>query len=401
MRSQAVLPVLFACLVLVSCAPASTSGPSQGQLSAAGTPLAAAAASAEAFDLTATPLQPVPPTPTPWPTSTLTPIPSQRRLTGVLLGADWDPIHPERVTFGVRTDVFVVYIVDEAYGQVQVTLIALPRDLWVGIPPTGHCSGQTPGTHDRINSAWGVYGDVAGGGDPFGCVVDVVEWNLGLEVNAPIAYIELRGFVALIDRIGGITVTPTEDYTDFCGDILGTEGDGGEWRTWRAGREYSLRGNEALCYVRGRRVAIGDLDRNRRALEVLKAIRATVFETTGGYPEGLWTFVEFGRDYVDLGLRGPSPFAGGEENVVNLIWHLLPLALELQHAEIRTIRMGTDQTDFWTTPRGASVVVPTVNLRPWLVCVMATDNVKGCTADHPIPTRDLCILQLGGEACDQ
>ena len=271
MRSQAVLPVLFACLVLASCAPVPAGGPLATEVQVQGTIFAAAAASADAFDLTATPLQPVPPTPTPWPTST----PRPTKLVGVLLGADWDPIHPERVTYGIRTDVFVVYVIDEAYDPVRLTLIALPRDLWVGIPPSGYC--QTAGTLDRINSAWGVYGDPAGGGDPFACVADVVEWNLGLEVNAPIAYIELRGFVALIDRIGGITVAPTEDYTDFCGDILCTEGDGGEWRTWREGREYSLRGNEALCYVRGRRVAIGDLDRNRRALEVLQAIRETIF----------------------------------------------------------------------------------------------------------------------------
>ena len=393
MRSQAVLPVLFACLVLASCAPAPVGGPLATEVQVQATIFAAAAASAEAFDLTATPLQPVPPTPTPWPTST----PRPTKLVGVLLGADWDPIHPERVTHGIRTDVFVVYVIDEAYDPVRLTLIALPRDLWVGIPPSGYC--QTAGTLDRINSAWGVYGDPvrSAGADPFRCVADVVEWNLGLEVNAPIAYIELRGFVALIDRIGGITVTPTEDYTDFCGDILGTEGDGGEWRTWRAGRSYSLRGNEALCYVRGRRVAIGDLDRNRRALEVLQAIRGTVFETLPGYAEGIWTFIEFGRDYIDLGMGD----GGGQSATLAFIVGHLPLALELQEADLRMIRLGTDQTDFWTTPRGASVVVPTVNLQPWLVCVMATENVKRCTADHPIPARDLCILQLGGEACDQ
>jgi len=373
MRSQAVLPVLFACLVLVSCAPAPAGGPLATEVQVQATVFAAAAASAEAFDLTATPLQPVAPRPTP------TPLPRPTKLVGVLLGADWDPIHPERVTYGIRTDVFVVYIIDEAYDPVRLTLIALPRDLWVGIPPLGNC--DTAGTMDRINSAWGLYGDPAGGGDPFRCVADVVRWNLGLEVNAPIAYIELRGFVALIDRIGGVTVVPTEDYTDFCGDILGTEGDGGEWRTWRAGREYSLRGNEALCYVRGRRVAIGDLDRNRRALEVLKAIRDTVFETLPGYAEGIWTFIEFGRDYVEVGMGD----GGGQLDTLHFIIGRLPLALELQEADLRMIRLGTDQTDFWTTPRGASVVVSTVYLQTWLVCVMATDNVKRCTANHPLP----------------
>ena len=381
MRSQAVLPVLFACLVLASCVPAPVGGPLATEVQAQGTIFAAAAASAEAFDLTATPLQPLAPTPTPWPTST----PRPTKLVGVLLGADWDPIHPERVTYGIRTDVFVVYVIDEAYDPVRLTLIALPRDLWVEYNGMGPACRGGGVFDDRLNAAWGVWGvateDFPGIGDPFRCVADVVRWNLGLEVNAPIAYIELRGFVALIDRIGGVTVMPTEDYTDFCGDILGTEGDGGEWRTWRAGRSYSLRGNEALCYVRGRRVAIGDLDRNRRALEVLQAIRDTVFETLPGYTEGLWSFIEFGRDYIELGMGD----GGGQTATLAFIVQHLPLALELQDADLRMIRLGTDQTDFWTTPRGASVVLPTVYLQTWLVCVMATDNVKRCTANHPLP----------------
>lgn len=197
--------------------------------------------------------------PTETPTIVPTPEPP-RRIAGVLLGADWDPLHPERVQYGIRTDVFMIVVADfPKDGDPTISLVSIPRDLLVTMP----CGNSEFGTN-RINAAW-----YLGGND---CVIDAIRENFDITINGPIVYGELRDFLTVVDRMGGIDIVPSENYTDFCG-IMGTDTTGGEgyWKEWKVGQQYHLDGSLALCYVRGRRVSDGDLDRNRRALEFVEA----------------------------------------------------------------------------------------------------------------------------------
>src|SRR3990172_2286158 len=189
-------------------------------------------------------------------TPTATPVPGPEFFTGILLGTDYDPQYPERNSFGIRTDVFVIASMvtypEDWDRPARLVLFALPRDLWLPIAcadvelPGEYVTDQPleqvpPEAFDRINAAW-----YRGGVE---CVRETVRYNFGVDVDGPVLLTSMPGFIA------------------------GADGQGGDWRTWKAGRFYHMGGNELLCYVRARQVPIGDLDRNRRELEVIRAMK--------------------------------------------------------------------------------------------------------------------------------
>ncbi len=295
----------------------------------------------------------LPPTSTPTPT----PIPNEV-YTGLILGTDWDPKRPERVRFGVRADVFVIYqfVVDPNRGIViDLDFISLPRDLWIPVP----CSPLDPSLegNDRINASY-AYGG-------FECVVDTVEL-LGFEVNAPIFKIEMRGFISLINKMGGLYITPTKTYSDKCGNFQGTEGGDYGWMTWTEGAEYWMDGNHALCYVRARGNS-NDLDRNRRTLEVIVAMinqfPEKIFDSDNRMDAinelvGVWSWASA---YVETTLSlGDIVNFGG-------------YGIDMLNGDIPYLvhRMPLEAVEFWTTPiYGASVLRPKVDVAKFIRCEM-------------------------------
>lgn len=316
--------------------------------------------SLEEFEITSTTTLPPTKTATPSPTPTATPIPDEF-YTGVILGTDWDPQRPERVRFGVRSDVFVIYQfqVRPGVGVIDLDFVSLPRDLWIPVP----CSPLDPELegNDRINAAY-AYGD-------FDCVVETLE-VLGFEVNAPIFKIEMRGFISLINKMGGLYLTPTKTYSDKCGNFQGTEGGDYGWRTWTEGVEYWLDGNLALCYVRARGNS-NDLDRNRRTLEIIDAMMKQfpekIFDSDNRMDAinelvGVWSWAS---EYVesDLGLDDIVKFGGYG---IDLLQGDIPY---LVHS------MPLETVEFWTTPiYGASVLRPKVDVTEWIRCSIANNE---------------------------
>lgn len=153
------------------------------------------------------------PSATPWPTATAMPsptptplLPAARPMTVLLIGLDARP--GEGLL--ARGDALMLARLDPDRGA--VTLLSLPRDLWVPIPGYGE---------GKINGAF-LYGEQRepqGGG--LRLMRQTVGAALGVEVDYAVA-VDFRGFRALIDAIGGITVDvprelydpafPTEDY---------------------------------------------------------------------------------------------------------------------------------------------------------------------------------------------
>lgn len=325
------------------------------------------------------------PTSTPIPSPTLvpsaTPIPHDR-YTGVVMGGDFDVRRPERNRFGVRSDVFLIYVFDfypTLPERNQVSLISLPRDLWVDVP----CSPLDPTLegHDRVNAAW-AYGQ-------FDCVQDTVESTFNLEVNAPMLFTDFDGFMWMIGRLGAVKLTPTETYSDWCGNYHGTAGDigSGYFTTWNAGQEYSFGPNEALCYVRARTNS-NDLSRNRRSLEMVEALGEQyvdyLFDThdPDNIISEIFAFMLDGQRYISMSLDLRDLVTFG------------PLIPDAERADRRYIRMTLDETDFWTTPiYGASVLLPTVDLAGWLDCMLQSgpvhiqDGGLVCTATHKLASE--------------
>ena len=140
--------------------------------------------------LTTTPF----PTPTPLPTTQPTPqvvtdaqpvIDVPDSVTFLLLGSD------TRGGTSFRTDTIVIAAVRPHDGQ--VSLISIPRDLWVNIPNVGM---------QRINTAYqyGENSDYAGGGP--GLLKDTILYNFGLQIDHT-AMVDFNGFRQIVSTIGG------------------------------------------------------------------------------------------------------------------------------------------------------------------------------------------------------
>jgi len=176
---------------------------------------------------------------------------SDRVVNVVLLGSD------ARATGGGhRTDTMMIVSLDPDQGT--VTLLSIPRDLYVYIPGW---------RVDRINVA-----DGRGGPD---LVAQAILYNLGIRIDHYVR-VNFNGFVTLVDSLGGIDVQVTGYLSDECGR-----------RNWAfAPGVYHMDGFAALCYVRMRKHS-SDYDRLRRQQEVIQAIfvRAASLDGLARLPE--------------------------------------------------------------------------------------------------------------------
>jgi LCP family protein required for cell wall assembly len=176
----------------------------------------------------------------------------------MLLGTDRRPPQSDW-----RTDTMILVSIDP--DQRTVSLVSIPRDLYVAIP--GH--GKT-----RLNMAdnFGDADNYPGGGP--GLLREMLEENVGLTFDRYIR-IDFQGFVEAIDLLGGIDVDvrcPTELWVP----------------NMKAPEEYLLLhsfspglhhmdGELALMYSRCR-AHTRAFDRDRRQREVLLAVRKRVLE---------------------------------------------------------------------------------------------------------------------------
>ena len=165
---------------------------------------------------TATPTVP-PPTETPIPTidpniliNTLVPFSTieasgnsqvlnngQETVNFLLIGSD------RRSGTSFRTDTMVIAILRPNEGQ--VSLISIPRDLWVSIPGW---------ENQRINTAYqhGISVDYPGGGP--GLLKDTIQYNLGIRIDHT-AMVDFDGFRQIVDTLGGVDVPVSCAYTDW------------------------------------------------------------------------------------------------------------------------------------------------------------------------------------------
>lgn len=172
-------------------------------------------------------------------------------VTVLLLGSDRRP--GEDVT--PRSDAIMVARIDPTRGR--VALLSLPRDLYVSIPGHGR---------NRLNAAylWGERDGPAGGG------MALARATVGELLHTPIDYVavvDFRGFAALVDALGGITVEVEQALID---ERFPTAARGTTTVRFAAGSQ-RMDGVTALTYTRVRHPD-GDLQRGQRQQAVLLAI---------------------------------------------------------------------------------------------------------------------------------
>lgn len=171
---------------------------------------------------------------------------------------------------GKRTDSMMILHV----GSNGPTLVSLPRDSWVEIPPfTGSESGkQFDNTQQtKLNAAY------SQDGAPL--LVRTVEHNTGLKIDH-YAEIGFGGFAQIVDAVGGVEMNIPQDIKD--------KNSGADFRKGKQ----TLDGKQALAFVRNRHAGTGDSDLGRTknqqkflaALASQTATPSTVFNPFKLYP---------------------------------------------------------------------------------------------------------------------
>jgi LCP family protein required for cell wall assembly len=246
---------------------------------------------------------------------------SQDIIHFLLIGADGG-----RYVKDQHTDTIIVAILNR--DTKQVSLLSIPRDLWVYIPTYGWA---------RINTAHtiGYRRDYPGKGP--GLLVDTIEHNLGIHIDHWVR-IDLQGFARVVDELGGVEMTVA------CPVNLRYMATGSaEDEMWLTPGIYRMDGATALRYVRTRRGG-SDFERARRQHQFLKAM----WDQTKNASlilrlPALWSALK-GSFYTDLNLGDALALA--------------PLALELRPERIRSRYIGPGQLVGWTTDGGARVQLP-------------------------------------------
>jgi len=245
----------------------------------------------------------------------------------LLLGSD------TRYGTSFRTDTIMIASVRPKDGQ--ISLISIPRDLWVNIPDVGM---------QRINTAY-QYGEIYGySGGGAGLLKDTILFNLGVQIQQ-VAMVDFDGFRKIVDTIGGIDVPVYCAYTDWrLLDPTYDPENEDNWFMYTAGPGLMhMDGDLSLWYARSRKKS-NDFDRGRRQQEVIRSIYAQALrsELIARIPQ-LYTDLS-GSFTTDIGLTD--------------ILKLAPLALHLTNADIRSYYIAGNLVTSWITPGGAYVLLP-------------------------------------------
>mgnify|MGYP001099230992 CR=1 FL=1 len=232
----------------------------------------------------------------------------------ILLGSDARPDEG-----GFRTDIIVWVSLNPK--DKYVSAVSFPRDLYVNIPGYGE---------NRINVAF-----PRGG---FDLLADTFEENFGVRPDHYLM-VDFNGFKSVINNLGGITVQTQRGLSDTCAKWINSSG----YCSVGPGPVH-MNGELALWYARSR-YSTNDIDRARRAQEVIEAIfnRLMSFDVILKAPDLYNAYI----NYVDTDIK------------LSDVLGLLPLANEIyKNDDIRSYVIGYDHAYDWVTWQGAQVLVP-------------------------------------------
>jgi LCP family protein required for cell wall assembly len=161
------------------------------------------------------------------------------RVTTLILGIDW---RPSTSPWLGRSDTMIVTTLPPV--SPQVSLLSIPRDLWVTIP--NHYD-------NRINTAH-YFAELEAPNTGMQAAKEVVEQNFGIKVNY-VVRLKFTGFVEVVDAFGGVTVNLPEEMSGLS-----------------AGPNH-LNGAQALAFVRDRKSSDDFFRLERGQLFIASAIK--------------------------------------------------------------------------------------------------------------------------------
>jgi len=319
-------------------------GRSDAPAQVAAPPMMAVTLEANLIEAAPAPLQAPEPTPTPYtliwpqkgqtakgpggagwdaPAAAPTIVLSPQQVNIVLMGCDY-----RKGQSNWRTDTIVVISVDPK--DMTISMLSIPRDLWVYIPDFGQ---------ERINTADFVGEQMDVNKDRALMLKKVIQMNLGIPLHYFVR-VNYDAFEKIMDTIGGVTVQVACPLDDIFPNKKSPTG----WsRMSIKPGIHHMEGRTALVYARTRDNT-NDFSRARRQHEIMKgvwqgALSADIIR------EGprLWDIL---HDSVqtDLGLQD--------------MMALGYVAMRVKPENIRSYFIDYASVQPWTTPAGASVLLP-------------------------------------------
>ena len=254
-------------------------------------------------------------------------------------------------TGSTRTDTMVVAILRPNEGQ--VSLISIPRDLWVSIP--GY-------ENNRINTAYqlGVSSGYPGGGPAL--LKETIQYNLGIRIDHT-AMVDFNGFSRIVNTLGGVDVPVSCSYTDWklIDPSYNPELEANWYLHTVNPGVIHMDGDLALWYARSRQKS-NDFDRGRRQQEVLRAlfVQALQAGTLTRIPE-LYNNLKDSVE-TDLGLGD--------------ILQLSLYAPKMTNADIRSYYIRPPIVNSWITSGGAYVLSPNQELLQQMLAEALSPSIK-------------------------
>jgi len=232
-----------------------------------------------------------------------------------------------------RTDTLIVMSL--RYRQNAVTLLSIPRDLYVYIPGW---------MMQRINTAYqhGELEGYPGGGSSL--LKETILYNLGIRVDH-IAIVDFDGFRNAIDILGGIDVPLSCPFTDWrIIDPNDSDQDPENWNSYTIGPGLvHMDGDLALWYARSRQRS-NDFDRARRQQQILRAVhsRARMLKVIPRIPE---LYKKMSQSVVtDMTISDALTF--------------VPIGLNMKADSIRSYYINDQFVRPWKTSTGEAVLLP-------------------------------------------
>ncbi|MBV6450200.1 MAG: Transcriptional regulator LytR [Anaerolineales bacterium] len=265
-------------------------------------------------------------------------------------------------TGSTRTDTMVVAILRPNEGQ--VSLISIPRDLWVSIP--GY-------ENNRVNTAYqlGISTGYPGGGP--GLLKDTIQYNLGIRIDHT-AMVDFNGFSKIVNTLGGVDVPVVCSYTDW--RLIDPSYDPQNENNWHL---YTVQpgvihmdGDLALWYARSRQKS-NDFDRGRRQQEVLRALFVQALQTN--------TLTRIPELYNDLKDSVETDLGLGD------ILQLSIYAPKMTNADIRSYYIRPPIVNSWITSGGAYVLSPDQELLQQMLAEALSPSVKA-------PERQAIVIDV-------
>lgn len=245
----------------------------------------------------------------------------KERITILVLGIDQRPNEDPSVT---RTDMMLLLTLDPQTKSAG--MMSIPRDLYVPMPD---------GRQDRINTAH-VYG-----GPEF--AMRTVEYNFGIPIQH-YARVNFSAVTQLIDLLGGVEIYNAQEINDpeFPDANYGYD------PFYLAAGSQQLNGATALKYARTRH-GDSDFGRIRRQQQVMMALREKLVSTDAvakllpSTPQILRTLGD--AIETDLGINEIGQLAVFMKDNV-------------PKERIAQVAIDEQAVQTWTTPQGASVLIP-------------------------------------------